>query len=134
MSKIRYRVERGAYGAPAGDHNDCSVRALALAACVDYTVAFDACARVGRKQGHGIYPEVMYRAILEFASAVPYLKPRISLARFVAANPLGHFILFVRGHFLALCDGIVFDWDKGVSPAGRQRGAKRIVRYSWRLV
>jgi hypothetical protein len=134
MSKFRYRVERGAYGAPGGDHNDCAVRSLMVAACVDYAVAYDACARAGRKESQGMFPEAFYVAIREFAPAVQYARPRITLARFVVANARGHFVLFVRGHFLALCDGIVFDWDKGISSAGRQRGAKRIVRCSWCLV
>ena len=133
-NKSRYPVVRGAYGAPGGDHQDCSVRALMVAACVDYAVAYDACARAGRKQNQGMYPDHLDRAIREFVRAVYHTERRVTLARFVTDHPRGHYVIFVRGHFLALCDGIVFDWDKGISKAGRQRGAKRIVLFSWRLV
>ena len=112
------------------ERDDCAVRALMVAACIDYQTAHDACAAAGRKQKKGMQSADLATAIYRL---IPNAKPIMrgeTVAQFTRANPRGHFILFVRWHFLAICDGVIHDapW---YSKAPRVR--RRILR-GWKLV
>lgn len=64
-----------------------------------------------------------------------YIAP--SIAQFIAAHPRGHFIVSLRGHFAAVCDGVLHDWHRmTVSEKGVRQisGARRQVLSFWQLV
>lgn len=111
-------------GAP-GESNDCAVRALAVAACVDYGVAHAACSAHGRKPGRGTELHIIEAAARDLAPTarrVPWEDVRRgvdrqhTIASFAAAHPRGHFVVWSMTHALAVCDGIVHDWaSRGVT-------------------
>ena len=108
------------------DHRDCSVRAYAVAACIDYNTAYEIFKRHGRRDGHSTRLETT-RAVIENTFPDANLKehnPRPTLNQFLILNPKGHFMIHVRGHALAVTDGIAHDWE--FHP-------RYIVRLSWRL-
>ena len=128
------RHETGSYTTPAtvqGERNDCAVRALMVAACVDYQTAYDACAAAGRKPRQGMHTIGLHKAIRALApQSVAVPAARATVAQFVRSNPRGHFILFVRWHFVAVCDGILHDWYwDSKTPRIRRR-----ILYCWKLV
>lgn len=136
------KLERGCYAEPApiaGENNDCAVRALATAGCVSYLVAHAACAAAGRVKGSRMWPDRFQVAIdaLGFAGT-PYIGlavtarrgwPLGTLAAVMRSLPQrGHFIVWVRGHYLAVCDGVVHDWG----PNGKAGARRRVYGY-WKL-
>ena len=129
------RHETGSYTAPApaeqrNERSDCAVRALMVAACIDYYAAYTALAIAGRKKNQGTHVSQMRAAIKSLVpGAMEGARNPVTIARFVRDNPRGHFILFVRWHFVAVCDGVIHDhnWH------GRQRVKRHILR-SWQLV
>ena len=132
---MNIRHETGSYMAPApaelcNERSDCAVRALSVAACVDYYTAYTALAIAGRRKNRGTYAHQMYAAITRLVpDARQGAHNPVTIARFVRDNPRGHFILFVRWHFAAVCDGVLHD--------SMQRGRPRIKRHilrSWQLV
>jgi len=107
------------------ERNDCAVRATALALCLDYSVVHKAFLKHGRKPRHRSLPFVTRRAILEFANVFPTYEPKTLLSQFVKDHNVGHYIVHVRGHLFALCDGVVFDWTLA--------GRRKVLGY-WKVV
>ena len=105
-------------GASLNEDNDCSVKALAIAARVSYAMAHKACAKHGRKPKRGMYTQ----DILETASHTLNCRVELKIdlrqrngSRYTVKTiaPLlnkGHYLVFVRGHVLAVVDGKVEDW------------------------
>ena len=119
----------------SGEMNDCAVRALATAACVDYEIAHETCERHGRKIGQGMLCSALWDAIEELSPGAQFVNltqrvgnrkgvSRMTVKKFVEAWPSGHFVIFVADHFFAVYDGVVHNWDS----AERKR-----VKYFWRL-
>ena len=115
---------RDVYATASGDRNDCSVRSLATAACLPYDDAHAAFAKHGRKSGRKTPTSVTAKVVKDFFPHAQSVKGGITLNRFVAAYPVGHFVVHVRGHALAVCDGVVHDWKPG---------QRRQVRWAWRI-
>ena len=131
-SNVNIKHERDLYAAgysEGTEKNDCSVRAFAVAACVDYWEAHKLFAKHGRKDRRSTPRMVTHCAISEaFPGAYPghlILRKMTTLKRFIETHPKGHFVIKVRGHCLAVTDGTIHDW------APRLR---RIVRGFWKLV
>jgi len=115
------------------EHNDCTVRALAIAARVPYQAAHSALAAAGRPHRRG--PKAIGQRDKTGAVRVDCPAIRIAAntvgmdirrlerteyaAKTVATAPRdsrlqeGSYILYVRGHVAALVDGEVIDWTDG---------------------
>ena len=112
---------------------DCTVRALALAAELDYDIAWLLLAESGRKLGKS-HP--MFLGLLE-AARQGYIQYRRvddcgqTLKQFTAAHPSGRFILRISGtprinHAIAVIDGVVH--DKAPSHGRKQ------VKSTWQII
>lgn len=96
------------------DRRDCTVRALAVAAGVEYEVASMTLSAGGRRVKKGMtVPELrrIYEGVLHMQplDAVSAIQPR--LVDFLAAHPQGRFVLVKRRHAFAVVDGVVHDWE-----------------------
>lgn len=126
-STIKHERETYATGG-SDESNDCSVRAFAVAACVDYYVAHDIFAKAGRRPRHKtagwITESVMVRYFPNVHQVYAYDR-RMTIKRFVELYPKGHYLVHVRGHALAVCDGVTHNWTNR---------PRQIVRRFWQLV
>jgi hypothetical protein len=114
-------------GSDAQERSDCSIRAAATAGCIDYNTAHAVFEKHGRKPCKPTRFETSMSALKELFPESEFRTfhgRRVTLAQFVRAFPAGHYVLHVRGHALAVCDGVVHDW----TPASR-----RLVRWYWKL-
>lgn len=112
--------------------NDCTVRALAIAAGVPYADAHATLQQLGRNNGRGVYfNSIMNEAfkrhgcrltrvnMLDTIATYPGVHSKLkSLTthhpdRFKAQWPAGTFIMFTSGHVLAIKDGVNHDWTRG---------------------
>lgn len=125
-----------------GEARDCTVRALATAACIDYDTAHAALADAGRTPRKGCGVREMQTAIGALGFKAEFVKLRQwaypfrgcgrarwcgpTLAAFIHANRTGHYVVFGRRHAVAVVDGELHDW---VSRSGRQQ-----VDGFWKLV
>lgn len=99
-----------------GEHNDCSVKAVAIACDVPYKVAHKALEKAGRKPRKGVYPHEIQAAIESLGYGVAQWQVTAKTASKLGIDPAlqkGHFMVFVRGHVAALKDGVVEDWTQG---------------------
>jgi len=105
-----------AIGKSMGEHNDCTVKAVAMFCNVRYTVAHKALANLGRIKGKGtnmlyvkaaIYvlsgkqPEISHECIKGHRTPNTYAK----LTRGKSA------LVVVRGHIIYMQDGVIHDHD-----------------------
>jgi hypothetical protein len=117
--------------------NDCSVKAVAVLAELPYGEALYLLNDRGRKPRHGTFngtacsPEVVLQTLGFKVTRVDpqeiiqtYPKPRqrelqcittYHPTKFAAQWPAGKFLLFVRGHVVAVVDGVIHDWTVGRS-------------------
>lgn len=101
------------------EHNDCAVRALAIAANKPYEEAHAIFKKHGRKNRHGTPLTVIFRAASEVNPNVKYKsirKPNGSryTARTIGeALPKGNYIIHYNGHVAAMVNGCVEDWTDG---------------------
>jgi hypothetical protein len=109
-----------------GEKLDCSVRALCCAANMTYSEAYDEMHRVGRKFDRRVSVKRMHNACIASGFLYHATEGKPTLAQFAKANPTGRFVLFVRGHFVALVDGTLHDWPK-------KTGARTRIRDAWKL-
>lgn len=115
--------------APITDRRDCGVRALSVAAAVEYLTAHAACAARGRRNGRGMHWHDLLHAARDVGAPAQILLDPYSgtLTRFVAEHPAGHWLVFVSGHFLAVVNGTVHDWP------GYRFSTRRRVKVAARL-
>lgn len=113
----------------AGETNDCTVRALAAAADIHYSLAHLLMAKHGRKPRKGTYHETQVKAYTEAGGrlaaivgntkgaryrarmvedAVPHLKG-MTLKTFLESTPTGRFVCIMRGHAFAVVEGKLAD-------------------------
>lgn len=112
-----------------GEHNDCSVKALALVANVPYEDAKRTLAARGRKDRAGAYTSTILSAVRDCGKSPVRVDPASIIAhypsphsnvlksitthhprRFNKVWPRGKFLLFTRGHVSAVIDGVLHDW------------------------
>ena len=135
------KLNRSIYAQPAtvpGERYDCAVRALMVAACVDYNTAHAACKAAGRADRDGTAEWTLARAIdvLVPGGAAQYIGEhgtvaggafrcrikRPTLGAWLAEHATGHYIVLVPGHYLAVVDGVVHDWGRWGRTARRTHG------------
>ena len=114
MSKPAFQyISRG----DTTEHNDCTVRALSAAAQVPYEQAHAALARAGRVNGRGVKFWAIQNAYSEFGGkwvAFNFEAKLPTLAHFTSALPSRRCVVLIRGHALALVDGVQLD----LAPSG----------------
>jgi len=108
------KKDSGVYGAtrPSWDKKDCSVRALAVATGVDYTVASATFCAQGRVAKNGtsiqlsvnLYENVLGMKRVDWAEGM-------KLGDFLRIAPTGSFVVHKLGHAFAVVEGIVCDWE-----------------------
>jgi hypothetical protein len=100
------------------EHNDCSVKALAIACEVPYEVAHETLRKLGRKNKNGVYMSVCHMAAKELGFELVEEKfpgktvvtLERDLKRYGGAR---RYFIHVTRHFLAFDGTQVVDWSKG---------------------
>lgn len=121
----------------AGETNDCTVKAVAVACGVDYTDAHNAMRRAGRKSRRGAYKESTEKAVKSLGCTMEKIVTtewcyrtsrwtadatalknngfgktiKTAMGRNVDKN--AHFIIFTRGHAVGATGGQIHDWTDG---------------------
>jgi hypothetical protein len=118
---------RGVHGTDFNiqDKNDCAVRALANVSVLSYPEAHKQISEGGRRKNRGTpwgilhtvytvnggkpiyYGANMRRTAQKYT--VPIQEKGMTLGTFLKENKRGSFIVIVRGHALAVCDGSIID-------------------------
>jgi hypothetical protein len=112
-----------------GERNDCSVVAVAAVCGVSYADAHAALAKRGRKHKRGVYNSIIIDAVLGFSKTLERIDPKSIISsypgihktlqnvtthhprRFPGSfNPSKCYLLFIKGHVLAVMGGEVNDW------------------------
>lgn len=89
--------------------NDCSVRALAIAADITYRKAHAILEHFGREHRKGVNTKTLDDAA-EFCGMQKTTYPHCTVGQFIAANPKGAFLVVKPRHAFAIVDGVVYDW------------------------
>lgn len=125
------RFDKDTYSSPLGEDKDCSLRALVAAAGIDYESAKAIFEKHGRLENQGTPHKVteavmsdMFPEATMIVMSIPDLmrttgKPRMTLPEFVRRFGRGSWVVHVKGHALAVVDGVVHDW--------KERPATRVV-------
>ena len=98
------------------EHNDCTVKAIAIACDVAYRVAHRALANAGRPRRDGCYPRQQQAAIEALGFEIEYIHFSAKTVKTLASDPVvakGHYMAWVRGHVFAVKNGKVEDWTEG---------------------
>ena len=99
---------------------DCAVKALSIVCDVPYAVAHKTLASVGRINRKGTHPEMTRLAIEKLGFSyerVHTIAKTVGQLEKLRIFSSGYYSIRVRGHRLAMKDGIVEDWSRG----GRRR-------------
>lgn len=112
------------------EYRDCTIRALALSAGIEYSTAHRIGRDAGRKRRCGFYADrllaqaeksnIFYKEIISNTSAP------VTIEEFIRSNPTGKFYCSRSGHSFAIVDGIILD---NVRNTQRQK-----IKQAWRLV
>lgn len=100
------------------EKNDCTVKALAAAASIDYPTAHNALLRRGRKNGQCFRSCFIIEELKKLGKSVkdvtPLVVPHTKTVRaFGARNYRGTYLIRTKGHILCSKNGIVQDWTVG---------------------
>lgn len=121
-----------AYSAPAGDHYDCAVRAISIAANIPYEQSYALFIKYGRKPNKATDRSVS-RAVHHELGSTPVVlgnryEPRSypTLAAFLRMHPHGRFTLHKSGHAFAVVHGVVHDFANCA-------GARSRIQAAWRI-
>lgn len=105
------------------EHNDCTVKAFAIAFDTSYDKAHAFLkAKCGRQNRKGLrvrqhLPMKLKKTKTEIVEDVFFdteCGGPITLNAFCKKYPKGRFYVTVRGHALAVVDGVVYDWKHGL--------------------
>ena len=121
--------------------NDCTVVSLAAAFKMSYTAAHKMAGKYGRKTGRGMltaYFKNMYKDLEKKGRVRALTGEEITtyypstgkvrknkLSTFITNNPIGTFILLVRGHAITIEDGVIL---QGFTPTNQY------VKMGWKVV
>jgi len=97
------------------EHNDCSVKALAIATNEPYIKAHTMMQKMGRKNRKGCMPHEILASIKEMGFSYKdcgRLSKTVTTLE-AAVSPSKRYICFVRGHVLAVVNGKIEDWTEG---------------------
>lgn len=104
------------------EHNDCTVRAVAIAAQVDYAKAHHAMKVEGRRNRCGAYPRQYFDALKKMGMMLTDRTFHSCTARTIAQQfPRGTFLVQVSRHVFCMRDGVIHDWA-----AGRLKRVKQV--------
>ena len=97
-------------GIKAKDRANCTIRALALTACIAYAVA-DAIGReAGRKKNCGFNPFKLLKKAKAYGIKTNKLKYRsITIQKFLAKHPTGRYYATTNCHAFAVINGSIHD-------------------------
>jgi hypothetical protein len=99
-------MERTTYDEVPNEKNDCTVRAYAKAAGITYTQAHIELTEAGRRHGKGFRVGPFY----EKKGFLWYPKPHRKVENFILNTAhTGNWIVWIRGHVFAVCDGVIHD-------------------------
>ncbi len=96
------------------DTNNCTIRALSLAANIPYELADKIGIEAGRVRGKGMYTRDLMNQSLHHGirfnySALKLHKASITIGKFIERNPKGRFVCRMSKHAFAVIDGVVHD-------------------------
>ena len=108
------------------DKNDCAIRALANVSALSYPEAHAKMTQLGRRKNRGTpwaalhtaYTEAGAKEVAYYGSKmvrfsakhkVKHFDKGFTLKTFVSKKPVGRYIVLVKGHALAVCNGSVID-------------------------
>lgn len=96
------------------ENRDCAVRAVAIAANVPYRVAHATLKQLGRKNRRGTPNTVTKQAMKNLGFRLEEKFFRAKTVRTLERElRRGVYLVWVRGHILAIKNGVVHDWTKG---------------------
>lgn len=115
------------------EHNDCSVKAVALFCDVPYEVAHAELKRLGRKDRCGCLDVIIRKAVCNLTGVTglslvdprqwveQYPAPHHNLKSMTTYHPVrfsqvfskiqGKYLIFVSGHVCVMIDGVIHDWS-----------------------
>lgn len=109
MSLKHEITDGGMAAAGFNEHNDCVVRALSIATGIKYATMHREMKELGRKDRHRTKSYWTEWADDWCESKDEYKRNQMTISEFVQLNPIGKFVIRIRGHALALIDGVIHD-------------------------
>lgn len=100
------------------ESNDCTVKAWCNVFDCDYVPAHTWLKKFGRRDGRGMMPSALKKALLACKKAKvkfgPYTRERrITVSQFIKSHPVGRYYVANRDHAFCIKDGVVHDWQLG---------------------
>lgn len=96
------------------EHNDCAVRATTLASGFSYDHVHRLYSLCGRKHRRGVKRYITDKVWKHLGLKVkPVQVKSKTVCTLERELRFGKYLVFTRGHLLALIDGVVQDWTKG---------------------
>ena len=100
-----------------GEHNDCTVKAVAMYCNVRYMVAHKKMAELGRVKGRGTSMAKVTKAIGDLtgqsaAMSCEYIDGHRTPATYVKLTKGKQALVVVRGHVIYMKDGVIHDHDQ----------------------
>jgi hypothetical protein len=100
------------------DTNFCTVIALAVDCDLPFGKAYHTYKRLGREHRHGTYRETQNRALSNFKRKAVFDTDKTAMFRDRTVNQLlkhianwkGRYWVYIRGHVIAIRDGVCEDW------------------------
>jgi hypothetical protein len=112
---IRFALGNVRDEAHSTEHNDCTVRALKVAAGVPYADAHALAARLGRRNRHGLKTSQLL-AMTSMAHVYGYKVTSIGVPMFrgtlgavMATLRTGRYMIIKTGHAIGCIDGVLYD-------------------------
>jgi len=90
------------------EFNDCVVRAISIAYCIEYKIVHAELKALGRKAGCVISTMVAMDG-REFIWHKRQKDLHSTVGRFVGEHQTGHYIVVISGHALSVIDGVIHD-------------------------
>jgi hypothetical protein len=100
-----------------GEHNDCTVKAVAMYCNVRYTVAHKTLSMLGRKKGKGCTMSMVTQAILlstnrQASISCESIKGHRTPNTYAKLTKGKRKMIVVRGHVIYVQDGVIHDHDQ----------------------
>ena len=123
----------------AFEHNDCTVRAYAIASGLPYAEAHSAMRSAGRKDRKmftfdkisDVDARIQSRSIFRDGSQTP--GKRYTVAQWLRNHPIGRYVIRISGHVIPVIDGIAYDLSPVTGIPYRLKSKSR-VRAMWEFV
>ena len=100
------------------DSGFCTVIALAVACDISFGKAYHTYKRLGRKDRRGTYEDMQLKALAKFKKKAVFDRDKTAMFRDKTVNQLlkhtadwkGRYWVYIRGHVIAIRDGVCEDW------------------------